>query len=80
MGELYTPLVGFVVTWTRKRCAPLTPCHLCWTSRTAASKVIRTRELAWPSAAAVLRRAGPALHIGSKVELTLDVAFQVYLL
>ena len=62
-----------VTAWVRKRCPPsLVPCHL----RQAEKLSLRSSEReSWPcpSPAVALTRADPVPHVGTTIELTLDV-------
>lgn len=52
-----------------ERCAPPLPLTTC--SRPAGPGALRVGQLVLPSPAATLERAGPELHLGSIIELTL---------
>lgn len=71
------PIICHVVSWMRERCpSSLAPCHL-WQVRELA---LGSQEWeSWPCSilATAYERAGPALLLGSTLEMTLLVELQV---
>jgi hypothetical protein len=77
MGELVASLFGHEMTWSREKCQHLlAPCYQ-WHAGELA--LMSSEQKGWPylSPTSALRRASPAPHLGSIVELALDVGLLV---